>query len=105
MFTILGGLFGKGQGLTDLDTLIQDARKWRNINDIDLLKAMISVLPEAWFTDLDPEELDVNFARWMGLGVQDMKAVFCILWCSFWESYTSDFGACANLHGDGAPNV
>ncbi len=106
MFTIMAGLFGKAQGLTDLDALVESAKRWRNMNDIELLRAMISVLPVDWFEDLDPAALDASFARWMGLGIQDMKAVFFILWCSFWESYSGSIpDTCENLSGDGPPNV
>jgi len=106
MFTILTGLLGIGQGLTDLESLIQSSKKWRNINDVDLLKAMISVLPEDWFANLDTGSLQSSFSRLESLGLQEIKAIWFVLWCSFWEAYTGVLpGLCENLQGEGAPNV
>ena len=100
MFAILTGIFGMAQGVTDLNTMIESAKKWRNINDIDMLKAMISTLPESFFNGQNPVNMD--FSRLEGTGLQEVKAIFVVLWCTFWESYAAGLN-CQNLQGEGPP--
>lgn len=101
MFAILTGILGMAQGVTDLNVMIESAKKWRNINDIDLLRAMISTLPESFFDGQDPTNM--NFSALESTGTQQIKAIFVVLWCQFWEAYSGAPLFCENLSGEGPP--
>lgn len=101
MFAILTGILGMAQGVTDLNVMIESAKKWRNISDIDMLKAMISTLPESFFDGQQPTEM--NFSALESTGNQEIKAIFVVLWCQFWELFSGDPLFCENLQGEGPP--
>jgi hypothetical protein len=84
-WALLAVLIGGGQGMITED-LVEGAKKYGNLSDMDFLQGLISTLPDSWLANVDFSAIDDSIKDVRNRGEQNIKGMILFAWCSYFKT-------------------